>query len=73
MASLKFRLFPPLVNLLPEILRTYLMYFMRFREIPNIKTPKTFNLKINWKKIYDRDPLHTTLSDKIMGDLWSIN
>lgn len=65
MASLKFRLFAPLVNLLPEILRIYLMYFLRFREIPNIKTPKTFNEKINWRKIYDRDPLYITLSDKI--------
>ena len=65
MASLKFRLFSPLVNLLPEICRIYLMYFLRFWKIPNIKNPTTFNEKINWRKIYDRDPLYTSLSDKI--------
>ena len=65
MPSLKFRIFSPVVNFFPEKYRIYLMYFLRFRKLPNIKKPVTFNEKINWRKIYDRNPLYSTLSDKI--------
>jgi len=30
----------------------------------NLKNPQTFNEKINWLKLYDRTPLHTTAADK---------
>ena len=30
----------------------------------NLKDPKTFNEKLNWMKLYDRNPLYTTLADK---------
>lgn len=30
----------------------------------NLKAPKTFNEKLQWLKLYDRNPLYTTLVDK---------
>lgn len=30
----------------------------------NLKSPKTFNEKLQWLKLYDRNPLYTTLVDK---------
>ena len=30
----------------------------------DLKHPKTFNEKLNWMKLYDRDPLYTKLADK---------
>lgn len=30
----------------------------------NLKTPKTFNEKLSWIKLYDRQPLYTRLADK---------
>ncbi len=33
---------------------------------PDLKNPKTFNEKINWRKIYDRNPLYVRLSDKVL-------
>lgn len=30
----------------------------------NLRTPKTFNEKLNWMKLYDRNPLYTILVDK---------
>lgn len=33
---------------------------------PNIANPKTFNEKINWRKIHDRNPLFPKISDKIL-------
>lgn len=31
----------------------------------NLKEPKTFNEKLNWLKLYNRNPLYTKLADKI--------
>ena len=30
----------------------------------NLNNPKSFNEKIQWLKLYDRNPLYTTLADK---------
>ena len=36
----------------------------------NLKNPKTFNEKIQWLKLYDRTPIKTTLTDKILVRDW---
>ncbi len=32
---------------------------------PNLTSPRTFNEKLNWLKLYDRQPIYTTMVDKI--------
>ncbi|HHK6660965.1 TPA: ATP-grasp fold amidoligase family protein, partial [Streptococcus pneumoniae] len=32
----------------------------------NLKNPKTFNEKLQWLKLYDRNPFYTILADKIL-------
>lgn len=32
----------------------------------NLKSPKTFNEKLLWLKLYDRNPLYTILADKYL-------
>jgi len=39
----------------------------------NLKEPKTFNEKIQWLKLYDRNPLYHTLVDKIAVKDWVAN
>ena len=39
-------------------------YFKVFNRSLNLKHPRTFNEKLQWMKIYDRDPRYTALSDK---------
>lgn len=34
---------------------------------PNLKTPKTFNEKLTWEKLYYRNPLMTICADKVKG------
>lgn len=34
---------------------------------PNFDTPKSFNEKVNYRMIYDRNPLYTQLADKQIG------
>ena len=36
----------------------------------NLKHPKTFNEKLQWLKLYDRNPLYTTLVDKYAVTEW---
>lgn len=37
---------------------------LRFGHTLDLKDPKTFNEKMNWLKLYDRNPLYTKLADK---------
>lgn len=41
-----------------------LNYFAHFKEFCNLKNPKTYNEKLNWLKLHDRNPLYTALVDK---------
>lgn len=41
-----------------------MMYFKHFGKFIDFKNPKTFNEKIQWLKMYDRNPLYTTMVDK---------
>lgn len=36
----------------------------------NLKSPKTFSEKLQWLKLYDRNPLYTTLVDKYAVKKW---
>jgi hypothetical protein len=53
-----------LLKFLPDYLYVQLYYFAKAKKIGNFKKPKTFNEKINWRKLYDHNPLYTKLSDK---------
>lgn len=48
----------------PDKLYITLQYFLRMRKVINWKEPQTFNDKLNWLKIYDRNPYYTKLADK---------
>lgn len=45
---------------------TYLkaMYYLGFDKQLNLDTPETFNEKLQWLKLNDRNPLYTTMVDK---------
>lgn len=39
-------------------------YFLTFHKILNLNMPVTYNEKLQWMKLYDRNPLYTKLVDK---------
>ena len=39
-------------------------YRLSFGRNLNLENPQTFNEKLQWLKLYDRNPLYTTLVDK---------
>ena len=53
------------LNRLPDYAAVNLMYFRRFHKLPNLKKPKTFNEKIAWRKLYQRNPQFALFADKI--------
>jgi hypothetical protein len=42
-----------------------LLFFRKFRRIANFKNPKSFNEKINWRKLYQHDARIITYADKL--------
>ena len=50
--------------LLPDKLYLDLQFYKSFHRFPNWKDPKTFNEKIQWLKLYDRNPEYVSLVDK---------
>ena len=39
-------------------------YWRTFGKILNLKNPQTFNEKLQWLKLYDRNPQYTNMVDK---------
>ena len=48
----------------PDKLALKIIYKNYFYKKLNLKNPKTFNEKLQWLKLYNRNPLYTTLVDK---------
>ena len=54
----------PLVRYLPDWLAISLLYRRNTGHFPNLIHPRTFNEKLQWLKLHDRNPLYTQLADK---------
>lgn len=52
------------MRFLPD--KTYLQiyYFAQFKKFINFKNPRTYNEKLNWLKVYDRNPEYSKMVDK---------
>lgn len=56
--------FRPLLRTLPDKLFVQLLYFQAYGRFPDLDNPRTFDEKMQWYKLYYRDPLMPILSDK---------
>lgn len=65
MVSWQYKFFSKWFSKLPIKLKLKILFFRRFRCLPNLKAPTTFNEKLNWRKLHDHDPLLTVAADKI--------
>ena len=54
-----------LSKLVPDRIYLKIFFKMLVGERLNLKTPETFNEKIQWLKLYDRNPQYTFMVDKI--------
>lgn len=53
-----------LLNWMPDELYIKIQFRLAMGYWPDLKDPKTFNEKLQWLKLHDRNPLYTTLVDK---------
>jgi len=51
-------------KLVPDSLYVRLKFRKNFGRWPNLRNPQTFNEKLNWLKLHDRNPLYTRMVDK---------
>lgn len=51
-------------NMLPDEIAIRLTYLLKTKQMLNLKSPKTFNEKMQWLKLYYHNPLLTQLADK---------
>ena len=58
------------LNWLPDSIYLRIVYFTCFRKRLNLANPQTFNEKLQWLKLYNRNPLYTTLVDKYAVKKW---
>ena len=58
------------LNLLPDRLYLQLLYYKHFRKFIDFNNPKTFNEKLQWLKLNDRQPIYTTIVDKLKMKDW---
>ena len=54
-----------ITNILSDATFLKLTYRVRFGKKLNLKNPKTFNEKLQWLKLYDRNPKYVDMADKI--------
>ena len=52
-------------NLMPSKLYLRLFFYVNMGKKLNLKNPSTFNEKLQWLKLYNKNPLYTKLVDKI--------
>ena len=65
MESLEFRLFSKIISKIPIKTRLQILFFRKFKRFINFDNPRTYNEKIQCKKIADRSELLTIGADKI--------
>lgn len=56
----------PFFAMLPPKAFVITKYYLYNHKWLNLKNPQTYNEKLNWLKLYDHNPLYTTLVDKYL-------
>ena len=62
-----------LLNWMDDSTYLKILYFVRLGERLHLDHPQTFNEKLQWLKLHDRNPLYTTLVDKYAVKNWVAN
>lgn len=52
------------LRFIPDRAYIQIYYFSHFKRFANLRHPKTYNEKLNWLKLHDRNPLYSRMVDK---------
>ena len=59
-----------LVNWIPDEIYLRILYYGRFNKHLHLSNPKSFNEKLQWLKINNRNPEYSTMVDKFEAKLY---
>jgi len=62
--NIKFSKF--LTKVIPDSIYVRLLFLKHYKRLPNLRNPQTFGEKLQWLKLYDRQPEYTMLVDKVL-------
>ncbi|EOA8958030.1 ATP-grasp fold amidoligase family protein [Vibrio harveyi] len=65
MPSLSYKIFSRFLSFTPLSFNIKVLYLRRFGRLPDIENPSSFNEKLQYRKLYDRNELLPILADKI--------
>ena len=57
-------IFKRIAYIIPDPLYLHIKYYMRTKKFLKLKKPTTYLEKLQWMKLYDRNPIYTMLVDK---------
>lgn len=60
------------LRFLPDKLYIQIYYFGHFKHFCNLKEPATYNEKLNWLKLHDRNPEYTMMVDKYEAKKYAV-
>lgn len=58
------------MRFVPDELYLTILYFVEMRQVLDLEKPSSFNEKMQWLKLHDRNPLYTVLVDKYEVKEW---
>lgn len=64
------KLIKKISRILPDKVYIQLLYFKHFHKFVDFENPSSFNEKLQWLKLYDRDPMYSVIVDKIRMKDW---
>ena len=53
-----------MLNWMPDKIYIKALFFLRMGYKLDLKAPETFGEKLQWLKLYDRDPIYSVMADK---------
>ncbi len=65
MASTQYKIFSGVISLIPLKLRMQILFFRRFGKFCDFSNPLSFNEKIQFKKLHNREAILSVVADKI--------
>lgn len=63
----------PMGRLISDEAYVKMMYYANFHKKLNLNEPSTYNEKIQWLKLYDHNPQHTQMVDKVAAKQYAAN
>src|SRR4051794_19249382 len=57
--------FAHIAGWLAAILRVHIKHVRVLRRLPNVLAPRRFTDKVQWRKLFDMNPIYTVMSDKL--------